>query len=65
MPKAKTHKGAAKRFKVTGKGKLKRAKAYHGHILEKKSATRKRRLQRKGNVAAADKKNIKRLLSLD
>lgn len=64
MPKAKTHKGAAKRFKVTGKGKLKRTKAYHGHLLEKKSATRKRRLQRKDNVGKANKKSIKRLLSL-
>ena len=42
MPKMKTHKGAAKRFRKTGTGKLKRAKAYKSHILTKKSAKIKR-----------------------
>ena len=44
MPKMKTHRGAAKRFKLTGSGKLMRRKAGMNHILEKKSPTRKRRL---------------------
>ena len=46
MPKMKTHRGAAKRFKVTGTGKLRRRQAFMNHILEKKSSTRTRRLGR-------------------
>ena len=46
MPKMKTHRGAAKRFKKTGTGKLKRAKAFKSHILTKKSAKRKRNLRK-------------------
>ena len=49
MPKMKTHRGAAKRFKKTGTGKLKRAKAFKSHILTKKSAKRKRNLK-KGRI---------------
>lgn len=62
MPKMKTHRGAAKRFKVTGTGKLKRAKAYKSHILEKKSRKRKRNLRQSGLVSAADAKNMKKIL---
>jgi large subunit ribosomal protein L35 len=62
MPKIKTHKGAAKRFKVTSSGKILRVKAYKGHILTKKSAERKRRLGRMQEVSAADKKKVRRLL---
>ncbi|HHY59532.1 MAG TPA: 50S ribosomal protein L35 [Clostridia bacterium] len=62
MPKMKTHRGAAKRFRVTGTGKLKRAKAYKSHILEKKSSKRKRSLRHSGLVSAADAKNMKKLL---
>ncbi len=62
MPKIKTHKGAAKRFKVTGSGKIVRVKAYKDHILTKKNAKRKRRLGRKQEVSASDKKKVKRLL---
>ena len=47
MPKMKTHRGAAKRFKITGSGKLMRQKANLRHILEKKPAKRKRRLKRR------------------
>ncbi|GAI81286.1 unnamed protein product, partial [marine sediment metagenome] len=61
-PKIKTHKGAAKRFKVTGSGKIVRVKAYKGHILTKKNAERKRRLGRKQEVSASDKKKVRRLL---
>lgn len=62
MPKIKTHKGAAKRFKVTRSGKIVRVKAYKGHILTKKNAERKRRLGRKQEVSASDKKKVRRLL---
>jgi len=62
MPKIKTHKGAAKRFKVTGGGKIVRVRAYKGHILTKKDAKRKRRLGRKQKVSASDMKKVKRLL---
>ncbi|MBM3703399.1 MAG: 50S ribosomal protein L35 [Actinobacteria bacterium] len=62
MPKIKTHRGAAKRFKVTGSGKIIRVKACKGHILTKKNAERKRRLGRKQEVSAADKKKVRRLL---
>ncbi len=62
MPKMKTHKGAAKRFKITGSGKIKKAKAYKSHILEKKSAKRKRNLRKSGIVAAADAKRFRGLL---
>ncbi|ACL69317.1 50S ribosomal protein L35 [Halothermothrix orenii] len=46
MPKLKTHKGIAKRIKKTGKGKLKRNKAYHSHLLTKKTGKRKRNLRK-------------------
>ena len=45
MPKMKTHKGAKKRFKITGSGKVKRMRAFKSHILTKKSSKRKRRLR--------------------
>ncbi|MDI3540475.1 50S ribosomal protein L35 [Koleobacter methoxysyntrophicus] len=62
MPKMKTHRGAAKRFKITKNGKIKRAKAYKSHILTKKDAKRKRGLKKPGLVSPADKKRIKELL---
>lgn len=62
MPKMKTHRGAAKRFKVTGSGKFKRAKAYKSHLLEKKSAKRKRSLRQLTLVSAAEEKQVKKLL---
>ena len=62
MPKIKTHKGAAKRFKVTARGKIMREKAYKSHILTKKNAKRKRRLGTEGQVSASDLKKVKRLL---
>ena len=64
MPKMKTHRGAAKRFKITGSGKVKRYKANKSHILTKKSPKRKRRLRRATTVnTRGEAKNIKRLLS--
>ncbi|WP_418790271.1 50S ribosomal protein L35 [Phosphitispora sp. TUW77] len=62
MPKMKTHRGAAKRFKVTGSGKVKKAKAYKSHILEKKSAKRKRNLRKSDIVSSADTKRLKLLM---
>ncbi|RRO17477.1 50S ribosomal protein L35 [Saccharopolyspora rhizosphaerae] len=62
MPKNKTHKGTSKRFKVTGKGKLRREQAGRRHILEKKSSRVTRRLEGTEAVAKADVKRINKLL---
>ncbi|QGU94963.1 50S ribosomal protein L35 [Clostridium bovifaecis] len=62
MPKMKTHKGAAKRFKKTGSGKLKRAKAFKSHILTKKSSKTKRNLRKGGLVSETQEKVMKKLL---
>lgn len=62
MPKTKTHKGAAKRFKKTGTGKLRRRQANKNHILEKKAPKRKRQLRAATDVSAADAPKINRLL---
>ncbi|MDE7207786.1 MAG: 50S ribosomal protein L35 [Lachnospiraceae bacterium] len=62
MPKMKTSKSAAKRFRVTGTGKLKRAKAYKSHILTKKSAKRKRNLRKPAITDATNVKNMKKIL---
>jgi large subunit ribosomal protein L35 len=62
MPKMKTHRGAAKRFKVTGSGKIRRRKAFRSHLLEKKSSRRTRRLGRGAEVTGGDKKHVERLL---
>jgi len=62
MPKLKTHKGAAKRFKVTGKGNIKRRKAYKGHLLTGKPARRTKKLRKATLVSDAEYGNIKRLL---
>jgi len=62
MPKMKSHKGAAKRFKKTGTGKLKRAKAFKSHILTKKSSKTKRNLRKTGYVSDSEAKVIKKLL---
>ncbi len=60
--KMKTNKAAAKRFKATGTGKLKRSQAGMAHILGKKSPKRKRNLRKSGLVSEADMKQMKRLL---
>lgn len=62
MPKMKTNRGAAKRFKMTGSGKIKRNKAYSSHILTKKSTKRKRGLRQSDLVSASDYKGIKKIL---
>ena len=62
MPKVKTKKAAAKRFKMTGTGKLKRMKAYKSHILTKKSTKRKRNLRKATITDATNVKNMKKIL---
>lgn len=62
MPKMKTSKSAAKRFKVTGTGKLMRSKAYKSHILTKKSTKRKRNLRQPAVTDATNVKNMKKIL---
>jgi large subunit ribosomal protein L35 len=62
MPKMKTSKTAAKRFKKTGTGKLRRLQANRQHLFEKKSSSRTRRLAGEVNVHPGDAKKIKRLL---
>ena len=63
MPKMKTHKGATKRFKTTGSGKVKRFKAFKSHILTKKTSKRKRRLRQATTIKTpGEAKNIKRLI---
>ena len=62
MQKIKTNRAAAKRFKVTGTGKLKRNKAYKSHILTKKSTKRKRNLRQATITDATNVKNMKKVL---
>ena len=62
MPKIKTNRAAAKRFKVTGTGKLKRNKDYKSHILTKKSTKRKRNLRQATITDATNVKNMKKVL---
>ena len=62
MPKVKTKKAAAKRFKMTGTGKLKRMKAYKSHILTKKSQKRKRNLRKSTITDATNVKSMKKIL---
>jgi len=63
MPKMKSHKGARKRFTLTGTGKVKRGRAFKSHILTKKTSKRKRRLRRSAIIATrGETKRLKRLL---
>ncbi|MDF2882056.1 MAG: rpmI [Clostridiaceae bacterium] len=62
MPKMKTSRGAAKRFKLTGTGKLKRAKAFKSHILTKKSTKTKRNLRKTAYVSTTQEKVMKKIL---
>jgi large subunit ribosomal protein L35 len=65
MPKLKSHRGAAKRFKKTATGKITRGKAFRRHILTSKSRARKRGLRAEGEVAAGDMKKLKLMLPYD
>lgn len=62
--KLKTKKSAAKRFRLTGTGKIRRGHSHHSHILTKKSAKRKRNLRKIGLVAGADENRVRRMLKL-
>jgi large subunit ribosomal protein L35 len=62
MPKMKTHSGAKKRFRKTATGKLRGRHAFTSHILEKKSAHRKRRLQAPVEISPHDRPRVRRLL---
>ena len=62
MPKMKTHKGAAKRFKVTGSGKIVRGQSFMSHNFEQKPSKRKRRLTGRVEVTGGDRDRVKRLL---
>ncbi|NRB70798.1 MAG: 50S ribosomal protein L35 [Xanthomonadales bacterium] len=62
MPKMKTNRGAAKRFKKTASGGFKRGHAFHSHILTKKDQKRKRGLRGTDMISDADKKAVKRML---
>lgn len=64
MPKMKTRRGTAKRFRVTGSGKIMRGKAFKSHIMTKKSQKRKRNFRKEEQIAAADRKVIARNLGL-
>jgi large subunit ribosomal protein L35 len=64
MPKMKSHSGASKRFKVTGKGKLRRQQANRRHLLEHKPSRRTRRLDGTESVAASDVRRVKKLLGI-
>ncbi len=62
MPKLKTHRGAAKRFRKTARGKIKRSRAFKSHILTKKTTKRKRHLDQSGMVSDADRKRVARMI---
>jgi large subunit ribosomal protein L35 len=64
MPKLKTHKGTAKRIKITGTGKLVRERAFGNHILAKKSKARKRNMHTPATISGKSVKNIKKALGV-
>ena len=64
MPKQKTSRAAKKRFKVTGAGKILRRRARKAHLLEKKSAKRKRRFRQQDAVSGSDVREVRRMLGL-
>ena len=64
MPKMKTRRGAAKRFKIAGSGRIKRNKANHRHMLVRRSNKAKRKMRQAGVVSSADRKIVKALLGV-
>ena len=64
MPQMKTDSGAKKRIKVTGTGRLRRRKAFRGHLMETKSSVRTRRLGRESDLSPGLEKNVKKLMGL-
>lgn len=63
MPKIKTRRGAAKRFKMTGNGKVRRNRSHSSHILTKKTTKRKRTLRQTTTVSAVDERRVKRMIN--
>ena len=64
MPKMKTRRGAAKRFKIAGSGRIKRNKANHRHMLVRRSNKAKRNMRKPGVLSSADRKIVKALLGV-
>ncbi len=64
MPKLKTNKTAAKRFKITGTGKIIRRKAYNNHMFFHKSGSRKRRLDQETELSKSERKRVRRMLGI-
>lgn len=64
MPKMKTHKGTAKRVKITGSGKMLRRRAFGNHLLSKKSQSRKRLISSPAELSGSIRKNIKKALGV-
>jgi large subunit ribosomal protein L35 len=64
MPKMKTDRGAAKRVKVTGTGRLRRRQQNRSHLLEKKTSVRTRRLSRETDFSSGDERRVKRMLGI-
>ena len=64
MPKQKTRRGAAKRFRLTGTGKLKRNKANHRHMLVRRSKSAKRKMRKVGLISKSDERKVRRMLSV-
>ncbi|HCD99685.1 MAG TPA: 50S ribosomal protein L35 [Armatimonadetes bacterium] len=64
MPKLKTNKTAAKRFKITGSGKITRRKSHNNHMFLHKSASQKRRLEQEPELFKGEKKRVRRLLGI-
>ncbi len=64
MPKLKTSKTAAKRFKISGTGKIMRRKSYNNHMFFHKSASQKRRLDQEAELSKTERKRVKRLLCI-
>lgn len=64
VPKMKTHRGAAKRFKVTGSGKIMKNNAYKSHLLESKPPKRKRHLRKAAVISHGDAGRVKRMLGM-
>jgi large subunit ribosomal protein L35 len=64
MPKLKTHKGTSKRIKTTASSKLTRSRAFGGHMLAKKTKSRKRRINTSASVGGSIAKNVKKALGI-
>ncbi|HPM76674.1 MAG TPA: 50S ribosomal protein L35 [bacterium] len=64
MPKVKSNRGAAKRFKLTGSGRIKRSSSMKSHILTKKTTKRKRQLRKGKLISAADERRVRKMLGV-